>query len=702
MIVIGRTLESLFVLERLPASVTRVLVIDDGAQRGSLSSTAAGIVSAGLGMAPRSEFVSSPGHLMRLPHTIHPGAKPLALKYFAEKTKRLDELVTVEHGSSSATFPTEALFVDFCDDIMAGLEQGRSRSYDLRTVKGSVVDVERHGGTADVVVACCESAETGALQSSPCSQSSQCSQSFQFRYRARAVVVSTSSLGYGVAPVLPVWWRKFYDETNRAPGTKQENRTINDGTPIESIDKIHARATDVGDGVGDEQRHVVVVGGGMMAATRVMDILRSSESSSVTLVARRALVKQAFDVDQGWWGTKYMHSYETLGASKRLESCRMARPRGSIRGDVYDALMGSEWIKSGRLCVLQGVDVQSCARIECNGGGERVERGMDEEGHPWRTRLRLRLVRHPELSKAEAMKSDLGGDTGGAASFKDIVCDEVELACGTAYDVATDPVLGPVVERDGVEVLGGYPVVEKDCRVRKESRIFVSGRGAMIALGPCGGNVVGMRMSAERICRAVAGLMGSDRVKQGDAGAGTELGSSDDSSSREYENTIREETERFDPVKRVTVWTSVDGTVMDGDGPSALSSAAFPLESSNPMSLLPHALSTKFENPLDPEALPCGKKTQLSSYAFSDDGFRLSILMTFPEAVSKDRVRIRVTRTSLEAWFIGGDTAYHLNVPRLYGNVLPERTVVIAKEDKCRVTLKLHKEKDVEWKFLKG
>lgn len=61
-----------------------------------------------------------------------------------------------------------------------------------------------------------------------------------------------------------------------------------------------------------------------------------------------------------------------------------------------------------------------------------------------------------------------------------------------------------------------------------------------------------------------------------------------------------------------------------------------------------------------------------------------------------------MTRSSLEAWFIGCDTAYHIHVARLYGNVLPERTVVIAKEDKHRVTIKLHKEKDVEWKFLKG
>jgi hypothetical protein len=731
-VLIGRTLESLFVLERLPPAVERVLVIDDGGgntangeaeQRGgdgerwggtsrlggpsswqsslgceaaasyassstSLSSLA--LVSAAL---PCFESIlsSSSGQLMRLPHTIHPGSKPLALKYFAEKKNRLAELVTVgvEEGSTggvqnaarapagtSVTLPTALLFADFCASLIEGL---KSHAYDVRVVQGSVAGVEEQRGedggddggyvAVEVLGSSIRDGVVGDMESLPDGGRSIA----RHRYRARTVVVSSSSLGYGVAPVIPSWWQAYLQERL----THETDERIPLSTP--SPKKAACLASGV---------HVVVVGGGMTAATRALEILESSSDALVTLITRRALLKQAFDVDQGWWGTKYMNSFEALtSSSKRLEACRVARPRGSLRGDVYEKLMDSAaW--GERLRVFQGVDVQTCDRIE----------EIDERGQ-FAAKLLLRLVRHPDLSKADAAEvvaaihrtSDGCPDT-----EEDIVCDAVEIACGSAFDVATHPVLGLMVGRGNVEVLGGYPVVQSDCRLSQGSRIFVAGRGAMIAVGPCGGNMVGMRTSAERICGAVAGIIAGDRsVPSGVDGAEGEC-FGDEGGKKESDGRA------FDPVKRVTTWTCVDGVVLDDGEDKDGTSLDFPLESSNALSLLPKTASTKAKNPLDPTALPCRKMQHLESYAFSDDGFRLSIITSFPEPISRDRVRIRVTRSSLEVWFIGSDTAYHVHVARLYGNVLPERTALIVKEDKRRVTIRLYKEKDVEWKFLKG
>ena len=638
---------------------------------------------------------------MRLPHTIHPASKPLALKYFAEKRNRLAELVTVgavpageglQHAArapagTAVTLPTASLFVDFCASLMEGMT---SHAYDVRVVQGSVANVEEHRGRdggdggdgggygRTVRVEVVETSSRGGVDMdakiSGNSADDDGGGSIARRtYRARTVVVSSSSMGYGVAPVVPSWWHAYLDA--------HRMHTASCGAPSNLAPPEKAPCLASG-------RHVVVVGGGMVAATRALEILESSSHASVTLIMRRALVKRAFDVDQGWWGTKLMNSYEVLAsASKKLEACRQARPRGSLRDGVYERLMDSAaW--GARLRVFQGVDVQTCERIE-----EIGERGQCA------AKLLVRLVRHPELSKAEAASVE-AAIHGARDGCEDVVCDDVEIACGSAFDVATHPVLGMMVARDNVEVLGGYPAVQSDCRLCEGSRVFVTGRGAMIAVGPCGGNMVGMRVSAERICAAVAGVIEGDRNARSDGAAD----GVDDARERTDDGRGKQEGDGrvFDPVKRVTTWTFVDGSVHDDGEDKRGTTLVFPLESSNALSLLPKAPSTKSENPLDPASLPCGNVQHLESYSFSDDGFRLSIITSFPEPIPKDRVRIRVTRSSLEAWFIGCDTAYHIHVARLYGNVLPERTVVIAKEDKHRVTIKLHKEKDVEWKFLKG
>ena len=57
-------------------------------------------------------------------------------------------------------------------------------------------------------------------------------------------------------------------------------------------------------------------------------MLRPSPTTRVTVLMRREIVRQAYDVDQGWWGTKYLHSYAGMTAARRMEACRGARARG--------------------------------------------------------------------------------------------------------------------------------------------------------------------------------------------------------------------------------------------------------------------------------------------------------------------------------------------------------------------------------------
>jgi hypothetical protein len=539
------------------------------------------------------------GDLMRLPHTVHPSAKPLALKYFAEKSKRQNELVDVE----GMTVATCGLFEDFCESLVedSGLVPMQGTAVDIAACDTSTID-GFEGAVNEVVL------EDGR------------------RVKARAVVVSSSSAGHGIEAVVPHWW-------------SAEGKTI-----------VRKRPS-----TEDKSRHIAIIGGGMTAATEALKILNDEGTedcnTQVTLIARRPLLKRVLDVEQGWWGSKYLHSYHALpsdGKAKML-ACRRARARGSVAPRVLDDLL-----RDPRVRVLQGVDVQELC--------------VGEDG------MILRIARHPELPKGN--QSDVApGNT------VDVRCDEVRLACGTAFNVATNPVLRNVCERYPVSIIGGYPVLREDCSWSESFRsIYVAGRGAMVTVGPCGGNVVGMRMSAERISSSILG--GANNLTNIESDRPGEIS--------------------FDPVQRVTEWTLVDGVAVVPSSDDC--TFDIPLESSNSFQTHIPLPDSKLYDPLDPSRLPefISKKEKVDSYSFVDEGFRLSVIVTFPEPIARDKIRTRVTMTSLESWYLGCDTAYHLYVPRLYGKVIPERTSVVVKEEKNRVTFKLHKEKDAEWKYLRG
>ena len=82
-----------------------------------------------------------------------------------------------------------------------------------------------------------------------------------------------------------------------------------------------------------------------------------------------------------------------------------------------------------------------------------------------------------------------------------LTADRCWLATGTRPDVRLDPALAAVVDHH----LDGIPVTDHDLRVGGID-LFVSGRLAMLELGPAAGNLWGARTAARRIGRALTGL----------------------------------------------------------------------------------------------------------------------------------------------------------------------------------------------------
>ena len=61
-----------------------------------------------------------------------------------------------------------------------------------------------------------------------------------------------------------------------------------------------------------------------------------------------------------------------------------------------------------------------------------------------------------------------------------------------------------------------------------------------------------------------------------------------------------------------------------------------------------------------------------------------------------------ITARSVELWAIGQQAAYRLHIPRLYGPIVAERSVVKVNSQRQRVWLLLHKVADNPWPFIKG
>lgn len=619
-ILVGATLESLNVLTRLPDTILKNSLVVDS--RGSWL----------------SDFRRWARNLsidyIRTPLNVHPSPKPLALRYYADKQKRTNELLELE---GSAPLPSAELFCDFCDSLIQKLP------VNIQEIKqDTVVDVQRVQRDSDVMTEV--SLESGKVMYSKC------------------VVLGFSS----VRPIIPKWIFKF---------------DLENDPRIKSIDDMEFRSRPKG---SLSNKKLAILGGGMSAGTVVLRALELG-ASHVYLISRRHLCRQNFDCNPGWWGMKYLNAYQQLDDNQaRLAMCNKARDRGSILPDIWETLVKMQ--AEGRLSVIEGVEID-----QFNG---------DKQIH-------LDLTRNSQLRKNDlssldnqlrytpfltdvcnllSRKSRDGNRIMDVRSQNTLSCDEVWIACGDAFGVQQHSLLSKLMDKYPIDVIGGYPALTSGCSWPGVAA-FVPGRGSMLTVGPCAGTMVGMKMSAELISSSIQKSLSAT------------LG-------REQECDARGQGQKpsvtFDPVNRVEIWQ------MDGNNTwvePALKHSHFPLESENMINhLYEKKTATEATNrTIDIQDLAKGtQKLEIQSFAFIDNGFKISILINLAENIPRDSVRVRVTRTSLETWLIGTEKAYHLNIPRLYGKVVPERTKVTVNQNKNRVTLILYKEKDSEWKFLKG
>ena len=496
--------------------------------------------------------------------------------------------------------------------------------------------------------------------------------------RARAVVIAHSHL----QPIVPSWARAL---------VKEESTTIKTWDFFDSDSSEGRTLQSNGDGFasgfstdGINGKRVVIVGGGMTAASLALRAIKSS-AKSVTLMSRRPLLCQPYDCEVGWWGNKRLNAFwNDPNPENRLKSCRQARQQGSVSPAMWATL--AEAVADGALLVVESSQIESAMR----------------QGTAWKLSIaktaQLQDVHAPTpFQRAVALHKSSSSFDGGESNSESSptavetsptsteTTDFIWLACGSAYNAHHHPLLSKLQTQCPTRIVSGYPVLDADTCVWPGAPVYLIGRGALLAVGPSAGNLSGMRLAAERIVKSLSKI--------------------------EYAGVTEWATAAEKLAPRLVATPSSSG--MPPPPPSGMCSVQPSSVLENYSALEEEGLMC-FEQKVKPSvarpphlvdvsdlsaALP---RHEIQKFSFSEEDFEICVMMVLPEAVPLAAVRSLITEHSLEVWAIGAVGAYRLHVPRLYGRVLPSRCKVKVNEKKKKVFVVLHKEKDAEWRFLKG
>lgn len=206
-------------------------------------------------------------------------------------------------------------------------------------------------------------------------------------------------------------------------------------------------------------QHLVVIGGGITAAQTAITMARA-RPGTVTLLTRHAARVAQFDSDICWIGERCLRGFRRSSSPDfRRQIIHRARNRGSMPPDVHKQLRQAE--RRGQLRVLRG-EVCRWDRDPLGGG----------------VLLHLQPAAAPLAVDRVLLATGFEQARPGGAMLDQAIA-ELGLRCGAC----------------------GYPIV--DSLLRWHPQIHVSGPLAELEIGPVSRNIIGARLSALRLMRAL-------------------------------------------------------------------------------------------------------------------------------------------------------------------------------------------------------
>lgn len=199
--------------------------------------------------------------------------------------------------------------------------------------------------------------------------------------------------------------------------------------------------------------HITVVGGGITAAQTAL-ALADTTSSAITLIMRHEIRQHDFDSDPGWMNAIYLRDYAKItDYNERRQVIKAARNRGSMPPDVAAHLR------------------------------QAVEHGM------------IQLIRDDAITSAN---TDKNGVALHLSSGESVNTSMVILATGYTQDQPGGDWLQAAIDEYEFPVAAcGYPIVRQN--LCWTDGLYVSGPLAELEIGPPARNIIGARLTGERL-----------------------------------------------------------------------------------------------------------------------------------------------------------------------------------------------------------
>ena len=285
---------------------------------------------------------------LRSPSPHHPHPNPNALRSYAQRGQRSDELEG-PYGQ-----PHTGLFNTFCLQVI--------EEFDLANAVEPLT---------------VESVELGQSQRDPL----ELTLSDGTQQEARHLVLATGP----ATPVLPSWMNELEDGAH----------------PTSALQ--HSQDVDFGACADLDGQDILIVGGGLTSAHLCLGAIK--RGARVILLIRRNLPSKPFDADPGWLGPKYLKDFQRETSwRQRLRSIQRARDGGSITPALLHALRQEQ--RSGRLALMEHCEVQQacwidgrwCVQLQGDGGELFADRLWLATGHHGG------VSRHPLAAQLQAQR----------------------------------------------------------------------------------------------------------------------------------------------------------------------------------------------------------------------------------------------------------------------------------------------------------
>jgi len=583
-------------------------------------------------------------HLRSTVHQ-HPFASACGLERFVEENERQSEVV---HASEAyAGTPSVRVFAEYCARMIS------EQLSDVRVIKGSVVDAYM----VDESAICELGLNDPMLRYGGMMLTLESGEKF-----LAAQCVWTPKRAQALAPSWVIEAKSSYGAAN--PTYDGQGSTCGIMT---------ARDVDLGFEGRVKNRTILVVGGGMSAATLALEASRKG-ARSVTLLPRRRLDVSEFECDVKYFGCKGLREFHGCSEmSRRAELLDSYKSKASVNEHMHRQLIEES---SSERSVLSIIEQHVVRRAEWHESKRRwsVTTAPTEEAKlEFETKMYERL--RDEGIQPNSMDTFDQEKTG--------VYDEIWIACGEVVDITRDQALRSLIATSSVEIARGLPALVEEtfdyehgpggvapaggkggCRWPNTS-MYVIGAYSALTIGPGADYPVGHRIAAKQIVDAL----------------------------KKHQTMVL--MRKINPY-RESALANICGSSIAGPCTPELSSEKqvkrLPVEKAR------HGLiDASSVVPKDFE------RVELDRFDTCEEDMTLDIRIQLPEPVNANNVHVVFDTQAFEMWAVGtGKRAFRFFVAKLYKDVIVERCSYQVFPSKNRVKITLHKRNNLYWRFLRG